>query len=61
MILHLLCQYPLLDLIAMLEQLLDDVVTEDVSHQLQRVGLNLSEQLFLLVTVGSLELLLNEA
>ncbi len=45
----------------MLEQLLDDVVTEDVSHQLQRVGLNLSEQLFLLVTVGSLELLLNEA
>lgn len=51
MVLHLLGQYPFLDLIAVFEKFLNNVVTENISHQLERVGLDLAEQLFLLVTV----------
>jgi hypothetical protein len=61
MVLHLLSQYSFLDLISMFEQLLNDVVAENISHQLQGVGLNLAEQLLFLVTIGGFQLLLDEA
>ena len=44
----------------MLEELLDDIVAEDISHQLKRVGLDFAEQLFLLITVCCFQLLLDE-
>lgn len=61
MVLHLLSQHPLLYLIPVLEKFLDDIVAEDIRHQLKGVWLDLTEQLLLLVTVGSLQLLLDEA
>lgn len=60
MVLHLLSQYPLLYLVAVLEQFLDDIVTEDIRHQLESVGLNFAEELLLLITVCGLQLLLDE-
>lgn len=45
----------------MLEQFLDHIVAEDVCHELKCIGLDLVEDLFLLVTVGGLQLLLDEA
>ncbi len=45
----------------MLEELLDDVVSKHVLHQGGGVGLDFSEDLVLLVAVGRLELLLDEA
>jgi len=47
-------------LVAMLEELLNDVVSKDVGHQLHRISLNLLEDPLFLVAVGRLELLLNE-
>lgn len=44
----------------MLEELLDDVVSKHVGHQLYRIGLNLPEHLVLFIAVGRLELLLYE-
>lgn len=61
MTLHLIREDLLLRLVTMLEELLHNIVAEDVCHQLQRVWLDLTEDLFLLVTVGSFQLLLNEA
>ena len=60
MALHLAGQDPLLTLVTMLKELLDDIVAKHVRHQLDSVGLNFLEDTLLLVTVGSLELLLNE-
>ena len=57
---HLICQDLLLCLISMLKQFLDDVVAEDVSHQLKRVGLNLGKYLVFLIAVCCLQLLLDE-
>lgn len=45
----------------MLKELLDHVVPEHVGHQLQRVLTDLLEHNFLLVAIGRLELLLDEA
>lgn len=61
MVLHLLCQYSLLYLTSVFEKLLYDIVSENVGHQLESVWLNLTENLLLLIAVGSFELLLNEA
>lgn len=44
----------------MLEELLYDVVAEDILHELECIGLNFSENLVLLVTVGSLKFFLNK-
>lgn len=44
----------------MFEQFLHDIVAEHVGHQLQRVRLDFTEDLFFLVAVGSLQLLLNK-
>lgn len=44
----------------MFKELLDNIVTKNILHELDCVGFNLAENLFLLVAVGSLELLLNE-
>lgn len=60
MILHLFSQNSLLYLVPVLEQLLDDIVAEDVRHQLEGVGLDLAEQLLLLIAVGRFQLLLDE-
>jgi len=57
---HLVRQDLLLRLIAMLEELLNYVVAKDISHQLNGVWIELSEDLVLLIAIGSLELLLNE-
>lgn len=58
---HLIRENLLLRLVTMLEQLLHNVIAEDICHQLQTVGLDLAEHLFLLVTVGSFQLLLDKA
>jgi hypothetical protein len=39
---------------------LNDIVAEDIGHQLQGVGLNLAENLLLLITVGCLQFLLDK-
>lgn len=44
----------------MLEKLLDDVVAEDILHQLNRIWFDLPEDDILLVTVRCLELGLDE-
>lgn len=38
---HLIGQQLLLRLVAVLKQLLNDIVAKDISHELDRVGLNL--------------------
>lgn len=58
---HLIGQNLFLRLIAMLEEFLDHVIAKDICHQLDSIGVKLAEDLVFLVTVGSLELLLNEA
>jgi len=45
----------------MLEEFLNNVVAENISHQLQRVGLDLAEQLLFLVAISRFQLLLDEA
>lgn len=57
---HLIRKNPLLRLVAMLEEFLDDVIAKDISHELQAVGLNLAEDLVFLIAVGGLEFLLDE-
>ena len=44
----------------MLEQLLNDVVAEDIGHQLKRIGLNLGKDLVFLIAVCGLQFLLDE-
>jgi hypothetical protein len=60
MITHLFGQYSLLDLVAVLEKLLDDIVAKDVRHELKCVGLNLTENLILLIAIGGFQFLLDE-
>lgn len=60
MVLHLLSQDTLLHLVSMLKQLLDDIVAENVCHELKSVRLNFTENLLLLITIRSLKLLLDE-
>jgi len=43
MVFHLLGENPFLDLVTVFEQFLDNVVAENVSHQLQGIGSNLPE------------------
>jgi len=45
----------------MFEELLNHVVSEHISHQLQRVLMYFFEHNFLLITVGRLQLLLDKA
>lgn len=59
--LHLLRKDPLLRLVAVIEELLHHIVSEDILHQLHRIRLDLSEDLVLLVAIRSLQLLLNES
>jgi hypothetical protein len=58
--LHLLRQDALLHLVPMLKELLDDIVSEDVRHQLQGILSDLREHNLLLVAIRGLELLLDE-
>lgn len=57
---HLVGKDLLLSLVAMLEQFLDNIVAEDIGHQLEAVWLDLAENLLLFIAVRSLELLLDE-
>lgn len=57
---HLVRQDLLLGLVAMFEQLLNDIVSKHIRHQLKAVGLNLTEHLFLFIAVGCFQLLLDE-
>lgn len=52
--LHLVCQNLLLGLVSVFKELLNNVVAEHIRHQLQAVGLDLAEHLFLLIAVGRL-------
>jgi hypothetical protein len=45
----------------MFKELLNDIVSEYISHELNSIWLNLSEKTFFLVAVGRLQLLLDEA
>ena len=58
---HLISKQLFLSLISVLEKLLNNVVTEDVRHQLASVRLKLPEDLVFFVTIGGLELLLDES
>ncbi len=60
MILHLVGKDLLLRLIAMLEELLYNIIPEDVGHQLNRVRMYLPENLFFLIAVCRLEFELDE-
>lgn len=60
MVLHLIGKDFLLRLIAVLEELLYNIIAEDVGHQLNRVGMYLPENLFLLIAVRRLELELDK-
>ena len=59
-ILHVLGQNSVLHLIAALEELLNNKVSKYICHELQGIGLYLAEDLVLLVTICSLEFLLDE-
>ena len=61
MALHLICESFLLSLVAMFEELLDDVVTKYVCHQLNCVWLNFPKHLLFLVRVGCLQFQLDES
>ena len=61
MTLHLICQNSLLCLRAMLEEFLYDIISEQICHELKRIGLYLFEDLLLFVAVRGLKLLLNES
>lgn len=58
---HLIRQVFLLSLVSMLEELLDDVVPEDISHQLDGIGGKLSKDLIFFIAIRRLEFLLDEA
>ena len=59
--LHLVGENLLLRLVAVLIQLLNDVVAKHIGHQLKAVRLDFTEDLFLLVAVGSFQFLLDES
>lgn len=60
MSLHLVRENLLLRLITMFKQFLNNIVAKDIRHQLQAIGLDFAEHLFLLVAIGSFQLLLDE-
>ena len=60
MALHLFRQDTLLKLISVLKELLDDIVSKNISHELKGVGADLRENCLLLVAIGSFQLLLNK-
>ena len=57
---HLIGQYLLLRLIPVFEELLNNIIAENIGHQLNRIWIQLSEDLVFFVAVGRLKLLLNE-
>lgn len=58
---HLIGENLFLSLIAVLEELLNHVISENVHHQLICIGLDLAEYALLLVAVGALQFQLYEA
>lgn len=58
--LHLVRQDLFLGLVTMFEQLLNDIVSKHVRHQLKAVRLDLTEHLFLFIAVGCFQFLLDE-
>lgn len=58
---HLLGKDTLLELVSVLKELLDDVVSKNISHQLERIRLDFSKYYFLLVAIGSFKLLLDKS
>lgn len=58
---HLIGQQLFLGLIAVFEELLDDIIPKYISHQLARVRVELAKDLILLIAVGGLQLLLDES
>ena len=45
----------------MLEELLDYIVAENIGHQLYGIGVDLAENLILLIAISGFELQLNES
>lgn len=45
----------------MLEELLNHIITKDIGHQLNGIGVKFTEDLVFFIAVGSLELLLDES
>lgn len=45
----------------MFKQLLNDIIPENIGHELQRIRLDFGEYLILFITISSFQLLLNEA
>ena len=60
MVLHLIGEHLLLDLVAMLEEFLNHVITEYIGHKLPCIGMKLLKNLLLLVAISLLKLLLYE-
>ena len=58
---HLVCEDLFLGLTSMLKELLGDVVTKNIGHELERIRQDFLKDLFLVVAVCSLELLLDES
>ena len=50
-----------MNLVPMFKHLLNDIIAENIGHQLQGIRLDLAEELFLLVAICSLKFLLDEA
>lgn len=61
MSLHLVGKNLLLRLVAMLKQLLNNVVPKHIGHQLKAVRLDFTEHLLLLIAVRGFQLLLDES
>lgn len=61
MSLHLVREDLLLRLITMLEQLLDNIIAKDISHQLQAIWLYFMEHLFFLIAIRGFQFLLDKA
>lgn len=58
--LHLCCKHLLLNLVAVLEKFLDDIVAKYILHELHGIRLYLPEDLILLIAIGSFEFLLDK-
>ena len=58
---YVICQAFLLYLVSMLEKLLDDVVAEDVHHDLKGTWKNFPKDLLFIVTIRCLESFLNHS
>ena len=49
-----------MSLTAMFKKLLDNVISEQVHHQLERIGPDLLKHSFLFIAIGAFKLMLNE-